>query len=657
MCGIVGVLEPGARAETLGPLVAAMTAALRHRGPDDEGLWTQAEAGLALGHRRLAVLDPTPAGRQPLVSHDGRVVVCHNGELYDYRALRAELAREGRRVEGDSDTRVLAEACAAWGVAATLPRLRGMFAFAVWEVDARRLTLARDPLGIKPLYWARLGGALAFASELHALRRHPAWDGALDPSALAGYLRRGYVPGARSIHRGVHKLAPGWALEADAAGRIELRPFAPLGEALARARAAPPDPALADPWAATDRLEATLRAAVRRQSVSDVPLGAFLSGGYDSSAVVALLQAETGRRVQTFSVGFAGAARAPGQAATGEGDEAAHARAVAAHLGTDHTELEVTPAEALRAIERLPALYDEPFADSSQVPTFLVSELARRTVTVALSGDGGDELFLGYNRHALAARLAGPLGATPRALRRLAGGALRALSPPAWDALLARLPGPAAAARARGVTGIRLHKLAGALAARDLAALHDALLTHWADPAALLVDGAPAPPAAFEGALPSALRHPAEQLAWRDLVGYLPDDVLTKVDRASMAVGLEVRVPLLDEQVLDLAWRLPLELELRGGQRKWILRQVLYRHVPPRLLDRPKAGFAWPVAAWLRGPLREWAEALLAPSALARAGVLRPEPIRACWAAHLAGRRDEHAALWTALMLQQWLLR
>lgn len=654
MCGIVGVLEPAARAEALGPLVAAMTAALRHRGPDDEGRWVQPEAGLALGNRRLAVLDPTPAGRQPLVSHDGRVVVCHNGELYDYRALRAELEREGRRVEGDSDTRVLAEACAAWGVAATLPRLRGMFAFAVWEVDARRLTLARDPLGIKPLYWARLGGALAFASELHALRRHPAWDGTLDPSALAAYLRRGYVPRTQSVHRGVHKLAPGWALAADAAGRLELRPFAPLEEAFARARGEPADPALIHPRAATDRLEATLRAAVRRQSVSDVPLGAFLSGGYDSSAVVALLQAETGRRVQTFSVGFAGAARAPGAAATGEGDEAAHARAVAAHLGTEHTELEVTPAEALRVIERLPEVYDEPFADSSQVPTFLLSELARRSVTVALSGDGGDELFWGYNRHALAARLAGPLAAAPRALRRLAGRGLRALSPAAWDALLARLPGPAA--RARGVTGARLHKLAGALGARDLDALHDALLAHWADPAALLLDGTPAPPA-FEGALPSALRHPAERLAWRDLVGYLPDDVLTKVDRASMAVGLEVRVPLLDQEVVELAWRLPPELKLRGSQRKWILRQVLYRHVPARLLDRPKAGFAWPVAAWLRGPLREWAEALLAPSALARAGVLRPEPIRACWAAHLAGRRDEHAALWTALVLQQWLLR
>ncbi len=642
MCGIAGLLDPNNTRdeESLRVLATAMADRLRHRGPDDGGAWVDAAAGVALGHRRLAIVDLSPAGHQPMISSCGRLVLAYNGELYNFADLRAELEAEGRQVEGGSDTRVLLEACAAWGAEATLPRLRGMFAFALWDRDARRLTLARDRIGIKPLYWGRLGQAVVFGSELKALHAHPEWRGEVDRQALAAYLRFGYVPRELCLVAGLHKLLPGHVLTVDEQGRVEERAYWELREVVRRLRAAPPDPALADPAAATDRLEAALRDSIRRHMVSDVPLGAFLSGGYDSSVVAALMQAESSRPVRTFSIGSPDPLY----------DESRYAREVAAHLGTEHTDLIVEPSHALEVIPRLAELYDEPFGDASQVPTFLVSELTRRHVTVALSGDGGDELFLGYNRYYLGDRFRRTIARLPRLARAGAGRALRAVPPERWDALL-DLASPL---RRRGVTGDRLHKLAKVLTAADLDAFYLRLVSQWDDPAAL-VPGAAEPPTPLDDpSLRAVVPHPLERMAFLDLITYLPEDILTKVDRASMGVSLEARVPLLDHEVVELAWRLPAELKFRDGERKWLLRQVLYRHVPRRLVDRPKTGFGIPIDAWLRGPLRDWAEDLLSEEALGADGLLDPGPIRRRWTQHLSGRRNWQYPLWAVLMLQQW---
>ena len=648
MCGIAGMVDRATRrnATALEGIAAAMAEHLRHRGPDDGGTWSDPAAGVAFGFRRLAIIDLTPAGHQPMVSADGGGVIVFNGEIYNAEDIRRELNERGGAPtngwRGHSDTEVLLQACRIFGVAPTVERLIGMFAFALWERDSRRLSLVRDRLGIKPLYWSEHGGQLLFGSELKALRAHPDFAAAIDRAALASYLRHAYVPSPRSIYQGVRKLPPGHILTATADGRVSvdaywsLRRIATDGARAATTGAAPSD---AD---ATAALDALLRDAVQRRMVADVPLGAFLSGGIDSSTVAALMQAQSDRPVKTFTIGFHEVAY----------DEAAHARQVAAHLKTEHTELYLNADDALDLVPRIPDWYDEPFADASQLPTYLVSQLTRRHVTVALSGDGGDELFAGYSRYAWAETLAGWTHALPKPFRHLAAAGLCALPKGGWDGL-ARLIPPRQRPR---LLGHKVHKVAGLLREPSVDAVYRRLVTFW-DAADLLRDPPPPEGALWDETLAGDIPDFTSRMQYLDSVTYLPDDILAKVDRASMAVSLEARVPLLDHRVVGHVWQLPLHLKLRDGQTKWLLRQVLYRYVPRALVERPKMGFAVPIGAWLRGPLRDWAESLLDESRLRREGLLQPEPIRRKWHQHLTGEHDWQYDLWVVLMFQAWHAR
>lgn len=643
MCGIAGFFDPAVPTapDGLNALAAAMGDPLRHRGPDAGAVWTDADAGIALAHRRLAIIDLSPAGHQPMISADGRWVIAYNGEVYNAPELRDALTQDGAKVawRGHSDTEVIVEAVAHWGVVPAVERLIGMFAFALWDRTERRLFLVRDRLGIKPLYWGRFGALLLFGSELKALRAHPAWTPEIDRDALAAYLRYNYVPAPHTIYRGVHKLTPGTVLTVAAGAEPHCTPYWRMDEVVRRGQKERWH-ALSDAEA-IERLEALLSDAIGRRMVADVPLGAFLSGGVDSSTVTALMQAQSNRPVRTFSIGF----REAGY------DEAHHAAAVARHLGTDHTELYVEPDHALDVIPRLPGWYDEPFADVSQIPTFLVSEMTRQHVTVALSGDGGDELFAGYSRYVLAETLWRRLGRLPPGARQGAAALIRALPPAAWQRLFAAVPRrwrPFAA-------GDRLHKLADILVLPSQEALYRRLVSHWPDPATV-VRGATEPQGPlWDAARRASVPDATEWMQYIDTLTYLPDDILTKVDRASMAVSLEARVPLLDHRLVELAWHLPMRFKVRDGVGKWLLRQVLYRHVPQNLMERPKMGFGVPIESWLRGPLRAWAEDLLDPVRMRQEGFLDPDPVHAKWREHLSGRRNWHYSLWGILMFQAWL--
>ncbi|MGE5502831.1 MAG: asparagine synthase (glutamine-hydrolyzing) [Actinomycetota bacterium] len=628
MCGIAGFVDPsGTDPGALDARGRAMAAALAHRGPDGQGVWTDAEAGVCLAHRRLSVVDLSDAAAQPMISACGRWVVAYNGEIYNHRDLRAELPDYPFRTA--SDTEVLLAAVARFGVEGALDRVNGMFAFALWDRSARSLMLARDRMGIKPLYWRWAQGRLSFASEPRALKCLPGWTGGIDRESLAAFLRFVAVPAPRTIWPGVSKLEPGTLLTLRQGREPAITRWWDLG---AEAAAAPRLDFSDDE--ATDRLEALLADAVARQMVADVPVGAFLSGGIDSSTVAALMCRAGRGRVRTFSIGFAEA----------DYDEAPFARAVAAHLGTEHTELVARPADALEIIPHLPALWDEPFADASQIPTALVSALARRHVTVALSGDGGDELFAGYARHVAAQRWWPRLAAVPHPVRAAASGLVRAVSPPAWDAAFRLLPRHRRPAQA----GERLHKFATAMAADGPGAFHRALASTW---------HAPPVPGVVRDHPPVFHGHPTEAMQLADMAAYLPDDILTKVDRASMGVGLEARVPLLDHRVVRFALGLPMHQRIRDGRGKWLLRRVLNRHVPAGLVERPKQGFAVPIGDWLRGPLRDWAEPMLDARRLDAEGWLDPAPIRRLWEMHLAGRASAPYPLWAVLMFQAWLER
>jgi asparagine synthase (glutamine-hydrolysing) len=634
MCGIAGYLD---LARALNPALQCVTArtmtdAIRHRGPDHGAEWLDEADGVALGYRRLAILDLSPAGQQPMHSADGRFVMVYNGEVYNYPEFRAELEQRGHRFHGHSDTEAMLAAIAAWGVEAAVERFNGMFAFALWDRHERALWLARDRAGIKPLYYGLWQGALLFGSELKALAAYPGFAPSTDRDAQALYLRLGYIPAPHTMYRGIHKLPPGCLLRAalGEAKASELPAPRPYWSPQRVFEAGAHDPFTGSYDEAVEALDALMRDAVRQQMISDVPLGAFLSGGVDSSTVVAMMQTQHSRPVQTFTIGFSEAMY----------DEAPFARAVAAHLRTDHSEQIVTPAEAMAVIERLPAMYDEPFADSSQIPTFLVSQHARRQVTVVLSGDGGDELFAGYERYTWARGVWERAGALPRPMREAAASTLRAVPHAAWNA--------AGMALGRKRVGDKAVKLAGALTFADQADLYRKMHTLWPEPSRL-VEGAHEPATALDGVARAAHVAPADAyVRWMqqsDLALYLPDDVLTKVDRASMATSLEVRVPLLDHRVIAFAARLPLAYTL--GKR--VLRDVLYRQVPRTLIDRPKAGFGVPIGDWLRGPLRAWAESRLDSQRLRACG-LTPEPIRAAWAAHLAGRGAWAHALWAVCL-------
>ncbi|MDO9271443.1 MAG: asparagine synthase (glutamine-hydrolyzing) [Rugosibacter sp.] len=642
MCGLTGFFSPANLAADAAEIARHMSEAIIHRGPDDSGVWVDAVAGIALAHRRLSILDLSPAGHQPMASNGGRYVIVFNGEIYNHLELREALT--GMAWRGHSDTETLLAAFEAWGIEATLKKCVGMFALALWDRETRSLTLARDRMGEKPLYYGWQGDVFLFGSELKALRAHPAFRGEIDRDALALYLRHNYVPAPYSIYRGIAKLPPGSWLTLSADAPVAASPEPTFYWRARDAAQADVRHDLNDETAASE-LDTLLRRAVGGQMVADVPLGAFLSGGIDSSIVVALMQAQSERPVQTFTIGFHEAGY----------NEADHAHAVAAHLGTEHTELYVTAEQAMAVIPRLPALYDEPFADSSQIPTLLVSELAHRHVTVSLSGDGGDELFGGYNRYMWASRIWRSLGWAPRPLRAALAGVLTTLPPAAWNGVFAGLSAFLPKRWRYANPGDKLHKLAGILAVRSPEEIYLALVSHWQQPANVVI-GAKEPATVLTDARQWAdVPDFASRMMYLDQMTYLPDDILTKVDRAAMGVSLETRVPLIDHRVVEFAWQLPLSMKIRGGQTKWLLRQVLYRYVPRELIERPKMGFGVPLDAWLRGPLRDWAEALLNESRLRQEGYFHPELIRQKWAEHLSGQRNWSYHLWDVLMFQAWL--
>ena len=654
MCGITGVI--GHQGVGLESILSPMVQAIRFRGPDDSGIWCDPVHGMGLGHARLSVLDLSPQGHQPMLSASGRYVLSYNGEVYNFSELREELKYTGANFRGYSDTEVMLAAIEQWGVTAAVTKFVGMFAFALWDREQGTLSLIRDRIGIKPLYFGWAGKTFLFGSELKVFRAYKGFLPEIDRGALTSFIRVGYVPTPLSIYKRVYKLSPGCLLTV---GKKELE--APEGFS--------PDPDSRDAtwkpvryWSAKESAEAgcaapfrgsevegiehldgLLRHAVGLRMIADVPLGAFLSGGIDSSLVAALMQAQSSSPVRTFTVGFHET----------DYNEAVYAQKVADHLGTDHTELYISPEQAQAVIPRLPAMYDEPFADSSQIPTFLISELARRHVTVALSGDGGDELFGGYNRYFWGPQLWRHLSWVPRSVRNSLGKGITALSPSTWsgfseqfERFLPKVANP----------GDKLHKLAALLALPDPDAMYLGMVSLWKDPAEVVVQGVEPLTPVTDRANWASLPDFTMRMMYLDLITYLPDDILTKVDRASMAVSLEARVPLLDHRIVEFAWRLPLSFKIRqGGEGKWLLRRLLDRYVPSSLVERPKMGFGVPLDSWLRGPLRKWAEELLDEDGLRREGYLHPEPIRKLWEEHLSGKRNWQYPLWNVLMFQAWL--
>jgi asparagine synthase (glutamine-hydrolysing) len=645
MCGIAGFWNPdGVDVAMARDTVTAMTDAIRHRGPDQGDVWIDAAAGIALGARRLAIIDLSPTGHQPMHDSTGRYVIVFNGEIYNHHQLRDQLTALGHGFRGRADTEVLIEAVRAWGVRGALERCNGMFAFALWDRKRRVLHLARDRAGEKPLYYGWTGNTLRFGSELKALRADPTFRGEIDRPALMLYFRRGYIPGPWTIYRDVYKLPPASLLTIRAAGnRRTPRPsrYWELDAVAERGVAYPFRGSEADALAQLDQL---LQDAVKLRMEADVPLGAFLSGGVDSSLIVALMQAQTSQRIRTFTIGFR----------EDRYNEAPHAAAVARHLGTEHTEFTVTPDEARDVIPLLPTIYDEPFADTSQIPTFLISKLTRQHVTVSLSGDAGDELFGGYRRYHLGPAIWRGIGKVPLPLRTGLAAALRL--PP-------MLAGPLAHGLdrlARPVTGKRslterMRQTADLLRAPSVMALYSTMMSFWTHPADL-IPGArePRDPMTSASRWPDLHGSAEHAMMYLDTAGYLPDDILVKVDRAAMATSLESRIPLLDHRVIEFAWQLPLSFKFRGGEGKWPLRQLLYRYVPQTAVERPKQGFGMPIAAWLTGPLRDWAESLLDERHLRTSGLLDPGPIRRKWREHLSGITRWDYQLWTTLMFESW---
>jgi len=637
MCGIAGILDAPSGTD-LATVARRMADALVHRGPDDEGLWVDAPCGLALAHRRLAIVDLSPQGHQPMHSASGSHVIAFNGEIYNFEQMRADLAAAGKAPvwRGHSDTEVLLAAVEAWGLDGMLARAVGMFAIALWDRATQTLSLTRDRMGEKPLYYGRTRHGLVFASELKAIRVLGGPEPAIDKAALAEFMQFGYITAPRSIYQGLIKVPAGHVVSIPRGGQASApRPYWQLSTAtdteLSRHLAGVGDDE------AVGLLHDRLKTAVGLQMMADVPLGAFLSGGVDSSTVVGLMQAQSTRKVKTYTIGFHEKAF----------DEAPYARAVAQHLGTDHTELYVSADDAAAVIPALPQIYDEPFADSSQIPTTLVSRMTRQHVTVALSGDGGDELFAGYPRYGITDALWRRINGLPVGLRAATATLLRCASPQAWDRLISAIPG----LRDRNINGRRVHRLARVMASRSLGEMYERLLSQW-QPEDRLVLG-------VDAHYPGARSWPSqgdtiEQMRRWDVDRYLPDDLLVKVDRAAMSTSLETRAPMLDHRVVALAFAMPSRLLVREGKGKWVLRRVLDRYVPRDLIERPKTGFSIPLAAWLRGPLKGWASDLLDPAGLRRDGLLDADRVNGMWLEHLSGRYDRSAYLWNVLMFQAW---
>jgi len=630
MCGVIGFLQPsGFATASTEETLRELSATLSHRGPDDAGTWVDGEAGIALGHRRLAILDLTSAGQQPMISASGRYVIAFNGQIYNHLEIREELALKNPppKWRGRADTETLLAAFDYWGIESTLRKCVGMFAIALWDREERILTLVRDRLGEKPLYYGWQNKSFLFGSELKALRAHPRFQANIDRDVLALYMRRGYIPAPHSIYSGIFKLPPGTFLQLAVSCEPETLPrpqtYWSLKDVAERGLARPLD---CSDTEATNELESCLKRAVSLQSVADVPLGAFLSGGIDSSTIVALMQDQSSRRVKTFTIGFH----------QSDYNEAAHAKRVAQHLGTEHTELYVTAREAMAIIPRLPHLYDEPFGDSSAIPTFLVSELARQQVTVSLSGDGGDELFAGYSRYQRTDDAWRWARRVPYVVRNTMSCGLSAF-----------------ARRCRSSSfAWKSNRLAGYLSARQAMDFYDVQISQRFDDCSLVIGGntkrLKSTPELARGRI-------YDNMMYIDGLNYLPDDILAKVDRASMGVSLESRVPMLDHRVVDFAWQLPAHMKMRGRQSKWILRQVLRKYVPDSLVDRPKKGFGVPVGDWVREPLRDWAESLLSESRLKHEGFLNPQLAREHWTQHLNRTPSRGDCIWQLLMFQEWL--
>lgn len=654
MCGIAGILNH--QAGDLERSISGMVDSLHHRGPDDFGMWLDKNGGLALGHKRLSILDLSPEGHQPMESTSSRYVLTFNGEIYNFSELRHELEPKGHVFRGHSDTEVMLAAFEEWGIEVSIKQFVGMFAFGLWDRVERVLYLVRDRLGIKPLYFGWAGATFLFGSELKALRAHPAFKAELNRDALALYLRHNYIPAPFSIYRNVYKLFPGCILKVSLDKVHRPAEFSPYPEvngkwgplqywsARAVAEQGCSNPFEGSEIEAADYLEKLLREAVRLRMVADVPLGAFLSGGIDSSLVVALMQAQSARPVKTFTIGF----HEPGY------NEAKEAQKVARYLGTEHAELYVTPEEAMAVIPKLPSIYDEPFADSSQIPTFLISQLARRHVTVSLSGDGGDELFAGYPRYFLADSIRKKIRWMPESARNGMARAITFPSPERWNAAFAHVGRILPARFNQHNIGDKVHKLAEILSVGEPNTIYLQLISHWKEPTSLVLDSSEPQTVINDPLGGRNLPDFTRRVMYFDTVTYLPDDLLVKVDRASMAVSLEARVPLLDHRVVEFAWGVPLGLKVRHGQGKWLLRRVLHRYVPAELVERPKMGFGVPIGSWLRGPLRQWAEELLSVEKLEDGDLLNPTPIRQKWEEHVSGRRDWQHHLWDILMLQAW---
>ena len=639
MCGLVGFLALASRESPLpsAEVLDRMTDTLVHRGPDSRGAWHDRERGIGLGHRRLAIRDLSPTGAQPMTSSCGRYVIVYNGEVYSHLEIARDLEPTGRPLRGTSDTEIILEACAEWGVEAAVLRLIGMFAFALYDKQTGQLVLVRDRLGIKPLYWGIVNGLLMFGSELKALRAVPGWEPRIDRNALAAFMRHNYIPAPHTIYQGIRKLEPGTLLKTGPDGSIKIERYwdlrAIVEKSVKRRKSASDAVSLAE-------LDALLSDAVRRRMVSDVPLGTLLSGGIDSSLVTALMVENSDRPIKTFSIGFAEKGF----------DEAPFAKAIAKHLGTDHTELYVEPGHALELVDKLPYWYDEPFADSSQIPTAMVCELTRKHVTVVLSGDGGDELFAGYDRYHIGLDMWNRANIAPQIMRKLVAQGL--LSQPAsrLDALGQVLP----ARFRRNQLGDKLHKFAHAILLEDPDDMYRRMLSHWHEPDETVIGASEAKGILWDDSVRKTVPDFLDRMQFLDTVTYLPDDILTKVDRASMSVALEARVPLLDHRVVEKAWSMPKEMKLRNGETKWALRQLLYKRVPRDLIDRPKMGFGVPFADWIRGPLRDWAENLLDRKRLESQGLFNADPIRERWEAHLSGINWGYP-LWNVLMAQAWI--
>ncbi|MGH8559847.1 MAG: asparagine synthase (glutamine-hydrolyzing) [Methylococcales bacterium] len=641
MCGFTGFRSRHVAAD-YHEIAMRMAETIAHRGPDDAGIWFDADTGMALAHRRLSILDLSSAGHQPMLSVCERYIIVFNGEIYNHLDLRKDLGRRGKIWKGRSDTETLLAAIAVWGIDCALKKCVGMFAFALWDREAQLLTLARDRLGEKPLYFGRQNEAFLFGSELKALRAHPAFLGEVDRDALALYLRYNYIPAPYSIYKGIHKLPPGSYLLVNTALNTEIRTYWSANDI---AESGQSNLFTGSETEAKEELELLLTQSIRSQMTADVPLGAFLSGGVDSSAVVALMRMQSSRPVKTFTIGFR-------EESYNEGE---YAHAVAKHLGTEHTELYVSPEQAMSVIPMLPHIYDEPFADSSQIPTWLVSKLAREQVTVSLSGDGGDELFGGYNRYFLGPAIWNKLDLLPLSLRTTMARVMTGISPDRWNAGMGKIA-PLVPAKLRfGNPGDKLHKLAGVLRSQSPENLYLGLVSLWEEPATVvLASREPITVLTDRNQWPE-LPDFIQYMMALDMLTYLPDDILVKVDRAAMSLSLETRVPFLDHRIVEFAWRLPLSMKIQNGQGKHLLRQVLYKYVPKSLIERPKMGFGMPLDSWLRGPLREWADALLDENRLNRESFFDPIPIRKKWLEHLSGQRNWQYHLWGVLMFQIWL--